>query len=292
MRLPPPLSPGDVVRIVAPAGPFDPEPFEKGLAVLRAHGLVPRYGRGLSSRARYLAGSDERRLAEWNEALADKDARAIWAARGGYGTMRILDRIDPRALARNPRFVVGFSDLTAIHAVLNRAGLVTVHGPVVTQLGRATAPAVRRLFDLVLGRRAPAPFRRLRRVRPGHAEGPLYGGNLTLLAHLAGTAYLPSLEGAVLLVEDIAESPYRLDRAFQSLRLAGVLDGIAGVVIGHLTRCDDDKGGKGRKVLEDLFGSLGVPVVSGAPVGHEDDNHAVLLGAPVRLDATKGILTP
>jgi muramoyltetrapeptide carboxypeptidase len=280
----PALRRGDVVRIVAPAGPFDPVAFDEGIAVLERRGYVARFGNGLRARARYLAGSDERRIDEWNEAVSDGEARAIWAARGGFGAMRILDRLDPRPLVRAPKLVVGFSDITAIHGVLGRAGLISVHGPVMTQLRRVTPASARALWGLLEEQAPPPPLRRLWTVRHGLAQGPLFGGNLTLLAHLAGTRYLPRLRGAVLLVEEVRETPYRLDRSFQSLRLSGALDGVAGILLGHVTGCDDGKL-RGRRVLEECFASLGVPVASGAPIGHEDWNLAVPLGARVRLDA-------
>ncbi len=290
MKRAPALRRGDVVRVIAPAGPFEPEAFTKGLAVLARRGYVPRYGKGLFARARYLAGSDERRVAEWDEAVRDPEARAIIAARGGFGTMRILDRLDLAPLLRAPKVVVGFSDLTAVHGLLAQQGLVSVHGPVVTQLGRLTRSAVTAFFRLLESPAPPPPMTRLARVASGRGEGPLVGGNLTLLAHLAGTRYFPSLRGAVLLVEDVRETPYRLDRSFQTLRLAGTLERLAGVVIGHLTECDDQRV-KGRIVLAECFASLGVPVLAGVPVGHEAKNHAVPLGARVRVDAEARALT-
>src|SRR5512133_2284677 len=166
VRLPPPLRRGDAVRVIAPASPFDPSELERGLAVLRQMGLVPRLRADLGARAGYLAGDDARRLAEWREAVADPEARAIFCARGGYGTMRLLPDLDPGPLLAHPKLLVGFSDITAIHAVLNRAGLATVHGPVLTQLGRAPAAAVAQLEALVFrtaaggataGPGAPAP---------------------------------------------------------------------------------------------------------------------------------------
>ncbi len=290
MKRAPALRKGDVVRVIAPAGPFEPEAFARGLAVLSRRGYVPRHGRGLFARARYLAGSDDRRVAEWDEAVRDPDARAIIAARGGFGTMRILDRLELAPLLRAPKIVIGFSDLTALHGLLARRGLVSVHGPVVTQLGRVTRPALSAFFRLLESPAPPPPMKRLVRISPGCADGHLFGGNLTLLAHLAGTRYLPSLRGAVLLVEDVRETPYRLDRCFQSLRLSGALAGLAAAVIGHLTECDDQRV-KGREVLAECFASLGVPVVAGVPVGHEAENHAFPHGARVRVDADARTLT-
>src|SRR5512137_990473 len=193
---PPSLKRGDVVRIVAPSSPFDPEPFEKGLAVLQDRfGLRPRFREDLFARHEYLAGDDTRRLAEWHEATSDPEARAVWCARGGYGAMRLLPRLEDARIFHPPKVFVGFSDITALHVLLNRNGLVTVHGPVVTQLGRLGTDALDHLEGLLFGGAPPLADRRAPRpppgrgviagttLRPGMASGPLLGGSLTVLSH-------------------------------------------------------------------------------------------------------------
>ncbi len=295
MILPPPLRPGDAVRVVAPSSPFEPAALEKGLEVLSGRlGLRPRMRNDLVARRGYLAGDDARRADEWREAVADPEARAIFCARGGYGAMRILPAVDPAPLLARPRALVGFSDITAIHAVLNRAGLATVHGPVVTQLGRAPDDAVRHLEAVLFGG-APRPnawevpalgagLVAARTIRPGRASGPLLGGTLTILAHLAGTPFAPSLEGAILLLEDVGEKPYRIDRCLTQLRLAGALEGIAALAVGQLTSCDD-AGVLAADVVREAALALGVPAIEGLPVGHDDANFAVPLGARATLVA-------
>jgi muramoyltetrapeptide carboxypeptidase len=288
------LQRGDVVRVVAPSSPFDPDLLGQGLKVLREQlGLVPRHREDLFTRRGYLAGDDRRRLEEWREAVADPEARAIFCARGGYGAMRILDGIDPALLIAQPKLLIGFSDVTAIHAVLNRAGLATVHGPVLTQLGRAPAEAVAHLAALLT--RAPPPessgppaagsgLSAEGIIRAGRVEGPLLGGSLTLLAHLCGSSFLPSLEGAILALEDVDEKPYRLDRYLTQLQLAGALRGLAGVALGQFTNCDG-QGIRGIDVLREWATSLGVPAVEGLSFGHEDANFAIPLGTRATLVA-------
>jgi muramoyltetrapeptide carboxypeptidase len=286
------LKRGDVVRVIAPASPFDPELLEQGISVLRERmGFEPRYRQDLLARRRYLAGDDARRLDEWQEAVGDPVARGIFCARGGYGAMRILDRIDPAPLLARPRVLVGFSDVTALHASLNRAGLATVHGPVLTQLGRAPAEAVDHLAALLTrapapdGSGPPAPGAGLvgeAAVRSGRAEGPLLGGSLTLLAHLCGTPFLPSLRGAILALEDVDERPYRLDRYLTQLRLAGALEGLAGVALGQFTECDA-QGVRGLEVVREWAAELGVPAAEGFAFGHQDRNLALPLGARAAL---------
>ena len=283
------------MRVIAPSSPFDPEAFARGLEVLSTRlGLVPRVRPDVTARRAYLAGDDARRLEEWREAVADPDARAIFVARGGYGAMRILPGIDPAPLLERPKLLVAFSDHTAIHAVLNRAGLATVHGPVVTQLGRAPEDALVHLEALLSGSApragawdVPAPGAGLvaaRSIRAGRATGPILGGTLTLLAHLQGTPFAPRLDGAILLIEDVGEKPYRIDRYLTQLRLSGALDRLAGIAVGQLTGCDED-GVLAADVVREVALALGVPAVEGLPVGHQDANFAVPLGTRATLVA-------
>jgi muramoyltetrapeptide carboxypeptidase len=290
---PPPLRAGDVVRIVAPGSPFPQENLDAGLAVLRERfGLVPRFRADLTARARYLAGDDARRADEWREAVADPEARAILCVRGGYGAMRILPAIDPAPLRDRPKLVVGFSDVTAIHCALNRGGVATIHGPLVTTLGKLPEDALTHLERLLFGRAvragawdAPGPGAGVvgtGTIRAGRATGPLLGGSLTMLAHLCGTPFAPDLAGAIVFIEDVGEKPYRLDRHLTHLRLAGRFDGIAGIAVGQLKDCDDPHG-TGLDVVRAFVRTLGVPAIEGVPVGHEARNFAVPLGTRATL---------
>jgi muramoyltetrapeptide carboxypeptidase len=275
------------VAVVAPASPFDRESFEAGLAVLAAR-YRPAFDGDLFARRRYLAGDDARRRAELDRALADPVARAVFAARGGYGTLRLLAGLRP---PRAPKAVVGFSDLTALHLALQRAGWVTVHGPVVTQLARQPREAVARLFALLEDGTAPPPPLAGTPLVPGIAEGPLVGGNLSLLTRLLGTPRLPRLRDAVLLLEDVGERPYRLDRMWTHLALAGVLGQVRGIALGEFTGCDEPDGAYGSaEVLAELAAETGLPCVAGLPVGHGALNLALPLGARVRLDGAAGTL--
>jgi muramoyltetrapeptide carboxypeptidase len=289
MLRPPPLRAGDVVRVIAPGSAFEAAAFEKGVAVLRDRlGLRPRFRDDITAREGYLAGDDRRRLAEWDEAVADPEARAIFCARGGYGCTRLLPLLDLAPLLAHPRLLVGFSDVTALHALLNGAGLASLHGPVVTQLGRAPEEALAHLEALLLGAppsRPDGPGRGLEgtaTIRPGIASGPLLGGCLALLAHLCGTPWLPSFRGAILFIEDVGEPPYRLDRYLTQLAQSGALRGLAGVAVGQLAGCDLGDGDAAATVRA-LVGSLGVPAIEGLPAGHEDRNLAMPLGARATL---------
>lgn len=284
MRLAPQLRAGDVVRVIAPGSGFEPAAFEAGLAVLRDRlGLKPRFRDDITARDGYLAGGDARRLSEWREAVADPEATAIFCARGGFGATRLLPGIDPAPLLAAPKLLVGFSDVTAIHARLNAAGLATLHGPVVTQLGRAPDDAVQHLAALLFGAEAAggAPAGRgldgTATIRQGRVTGPVLGGSLTLLASLCGTPWQPSLRGAILFFEDVGERPYKLDRYLTQLTLSGALDGLAGVAVGQLSGCDDGDGAAAATVRR-LVQALDVPAIEGLPAGHEDRNLALPLG--------------
>jgi muramoyltetrapeptide carboxypeptidase len=275
------------VAVVAPAGPFDRESFEAGLRVLAAR-YRPRWDAGLLGRHRYLAGGDARRLDELASALADDDVRAVFAARGGYGTMRLLAKLGVAGLPPKP--VVGFSDLTALHLALQAAGWASIHGPVVTQLGSQPAAVAGQLWALLETPAVPPPLAGTRLVG-GAAEGPLLGGNLSVLTRLVGTPFLPPLDGAVLLLEDVGERPYRLDRMWTHLALAGVFDRISAIALGAFTDCEEAGAGyTSAEVLADLAGEVGLPCLADLPIGHGAVNVPVPLGVRVRLDAEAGVL--
>lgn len=258
--------------------------FDRGLEVLAAR-YRPQLGAHVRDTHGYLAGLDTARAADLQHALDAREMGAVFAARGGYGAMRLLPSLRLDAVTRP---LVGFSDATALHLALQVSGRRSLHGPVVTQLGRSPPDVVAGLFSVLEGG-VPAPLHGERTVVGGRVEGPLLGGNLSVLTRLIGTPWLPSLAGGVLLLEDVGERPYRLDRMWTHLRLAGLLDGLAGVVFGEFTGCDEP-GCTSASVLDELAQSLGVPCVAGLPIGHGELNHAVPLGARVRLDADAGRL--
>lgn len=279
----PALRPGDPVAAVAPAGPFDRASFEAGLEIIAARYRV-HYDPGALTRHRYLAGTDERRLRELAAALTDTGSRAVFCARGGYGMMRLLAGLEGIAPAAKP--VVGFSDITALHQLLQRQGLVSLHAPNLSQLSRLDARTHERLFSLLESQAPAAELTGTDTYVAGTAEGPLLGGNLSVLTRLLGTPYLPPLEGSVLLLEDVGERPYRLDRMWTHLALAGVFRQVRGIALGEFTGCDEkDADYSGADVLRELALGTGLPCAAGFPVGHGGENQPVPLGVRVRLDA-------
>ncbi|WP_373047232.1 LD-carboxypeptidase [Vulgatibacter sp.] len=266
--------------MVAPSGPFPADRYERGRAVLEARGF--RVKEFLPSAPhRYLAGTDEERLAGLHAAFADPEVRAVFAARGGYGAMRLLPGLDVAAIAASRKALVGFSDVTALHLALQQAGARSVHGPVVTRLGEEPPEALDRLFALLAGE-APAPLQG-RTLVPGSARGRLLGGNLSVLTRLIGTRWMPSLAGCLLLVEDVGERPYRLDRIWSHLELTGLLDGVAGFVLGDFTGCDDASV-DAQTLMAELVAAAGKPTLAGFPIGHGDVHLAVPLGTAARIE--------
>jgi muramoyltetrapeptide carboxypeptidase len=285
------LRPGESVAVIAPAGPFDRESFEAGVAVVAERYRV-QYDPGIFLRHRYLAGDDHRRLAELNHALADHSIRGIFCARGGYGTMRLLQKLQPQGSAKLAKPLVGFSDITALHQWRQSQGIVSIHGPVLTQLGRLGRPTSERLFSLLESNAPAKPLHGTTSFVEGTAEGPLLGGNLSVFTRLLGTPFMPALDGAVLLLEDVGERPYRLDRMWTHLELAGVFRKVSGIALGSFTHCEErDATYSSQEVLRELAVATGLPCAIGFPIGHGDINEPVALGVRVRLDATTAQLT-
>jgi muramoyltetrapeptide carboxypeptidase len=286
---PPPLRPGDAVAVVAPSGPFDREAALAGIAWLEKRYRVT-YRPSLFAKDGYLAGRDQRRIDELQSAL-DGDVGAVVAARGGYGLSRIAHLIDWRRARRRPRWIVGFSDLTVLHVEAWRRGFGSVHGAMVCSLGRANAGARRQWIDTLERPTQERTWRGLAKWRRGRATGTLVGGNLAILHACAAAARLSIPKGAVVLLEDIGERPYRVDRMLTNLVTSGHLRRASAIVVGGFTDC---VAGPDRtsveKVLKERLASLDVPVVAGLPVGHGARNDAIVLGRRAEVRADRGTL--
>jgi muramoyltetrapeptide carboxypeptidase len=289
MLRPPPLRPGDRIAIVSPSSPVNPELLGEGVAR-----LAERYRPVLDEHAldaqRYLAGPDAVRAAALRAALGDTDTRAVFCARGGSGAGRLLPLLDWGSLPR--KLLVGCSDITVLHGALQATGRTSIHGPVVTQTATQPQGVMEELFHLLEGG-TPAPLTGATPLVEGVAEGPLLGGNLAVLVSLLGTAWFPDTRGAVLLLEDDGEQPYRLDRLWTHLRNAGVLAGLAGLALGDFTNCERPGADFSvRDVLRTLAEESQLPCAVGFQVGHGQINRPLSLGTRVRLDAGKGTLLP
>ena len=287
---PPALAPGDAISIIAPCGPFDRTLLLRGAGFLAKHFRVEIDWRLFRSQG-YLAGSDQERLDELNRALGSAEIRAIVCARGGYGATRIAHLADWRSFADDPKWIVGFSDVTALHAEASRLGIASLHAHNAAGLGRGDSIA-RDLWRRSLEQ--PAQSRHYSELEPwrgGRALGPLAGGNLTLLATCAAAGRLRLAPGCVLAIEDVGEAPYRIDRMLTALLASGALDAVAGVLVGEFVDCMGRFGVKVEDVLRERLDQLRVPVLAGFPFGHGRRNDPLPLGLPGKLDASRGTLT-
>ncbi|WP_307827647.1 LD-carboxypeptidase [Planomonospora sp. ID82291] len=276
---------------MAPSGPVDPVRLARGTAVLAGLGLKVVTGAHVLDRDRYLAGSDAARAADLQRAWCDPAVAAVLCARGGYGATRILDLLDWAAMrAAGPKTLVGSSDVTALHRALEvRLGLVSWFGPMpaaplLADPGGPEPRSLERLAAALFGGAESVTGDRV--IAPGSAAGPITGGNLSLLAALCGTPYRLRAEGRIVLLEDVGEAPYRIDRMLTQLLGTGALDGAAGFALGSWTGCGDP-----HPVLRERLGGLGVPVVAGLPVGHGTPQLSVPMGALGGIDAESCSLT-
>lgn len=290
MRFPPALDAGARVALVAPSGPLrDEGDLERAVANARSFGWEPVAGDHVLKSDGYFAGSDEQRLADFAAATADDSIDGIWCLRGGYGAMRLLDAIDYDAWRWKPKSLIGYSDITALHSAIGaRADLVTFHGPtaraVMTDFSRDSLRA------MVSSRASPIAMehRDARTVCSGRARGRLAGGNLSLVAALMGTPYAVDLHGAILVLEDVNEAVYRIDRMLTQLVLSGGLAKCAGLVFGRFTEIPSDPADDERpieRIFREVAHRIGVPCISDATFGHVDDQFTLPLGATATLDA-------
>jgi muramoyltetrapeptide carboxypeptidase len=304
--LPARLSPGDTVGVVAPASAtFQTVDIAIARESLEGLGLEVRIGKHVLARHGYLAGRDEDRAADINAFFADREVRAVLPIRGGWGSSRVLPHLDYDLIRNNPKVVVGFSDITALHmGILAKTGLVTFHGP--NGMGRWDEWSLDYFRRVLFGGEAvtfgnPTKLsdrnaltqteHRVQTITPGTARGRLLGGNLTVLTAILGSPYVPSFDGAILFLEDVGEDLYRVDRMFTQLKLAGVLERIRGFAFGTCAECEPGEGFASltlEEILGDHIKPLGVPAWFGAMIGHQTPQWTVPVGIDAEIDATKG----
>jgi len=305
------LQPGDTIGLVVPAGPVNRERIDRAIDRITQLGFhIKTYG-DIYRRTNYLAGDDVTRAAELMDAFADPHTSAVWCARGGYGVVRLLERIDFKVIRHNPKIFVGFSDITILHlAIQQRAQLVTFHGPNLQDgfgkpdaMPAANAAALWRAlmadeqtandggytFDV-----SGADPTSLRTIVPGTARGPITGGNLAVLCGLMGTPFEIETAGHVLFLEDVSERVYRIDRYLSQLMLASKLQSAAGILLGTFSYDDDDPADSPEAVaalLDDYCGRLEIPVLAGFPAGHAQYNLTLPMGAIAEMDADHPTVT-
>jgi muramoyltetrapeptide carboxypeptidase len=311
---PPRLREGDLVGLVAPGGFVTEDGVAESIENLEAAGFKVKVGKNLLKRSGYFAGVDQERADDLNEMFADDDVFGVWCARGGYGAIRLLERLDYEIIRKHPKPLIGYSDVTALHgALFDRVGLISFHGPV----GISTFDefSVQSFRDVVMNPRPtyefPYPDRDLKKLRDdadnykrvtvvgGKAEGRLAGGNLSVVASLVGTPFEFDFKDKIVYLEEVSEEPYRVDRMLSQLLLAGAFDYVKGVALGVFRSCVPDKDHPSiyensftvSEVVRDRLGGIGAPVATGFPFGHVNEKITIPYGANAALDADAVTLT-
>ncbi len=296
--IPPPLRPGDCIGLFAPAGPVrDHAELDRGIAVLHGLGFQTKQPVHRQSFSDYLAAPDHARLDELHDLLRDESVRALMAVRGGFGCLRIMAGLDFDHVRRHPKLIIGFSDISILlNSVTSRTGLVTLHGPVVTSLARASSATILALADFLAGRKINyAGEQQIKVLRSGRATGVIRGGNLTSLVHLLNTPWEVDWPGSLLFLEDTGESMYRLDRMLTQLYHAGALENLAGIILGSFdsmsngTKERDLAEFVGHRLLE-LTRRFDYPVWTGFPLGHRETNFPVPIGRTGVMDSDSASL--
>lgn len=300
---PPRLHKGDVIGIVSPASaPSAQEKIDKGVQYLEHLGYRVKVGQHVMAQCGYLAGTDEQRAQDLNDMLRDPTVKAVFAVRGGYGTPRLLNLVDYRAVRRNPKIIVGYSDLTALQlAIFQKTGLVTFSGPMVgVEMCDTIDPFTEECFWRLVtsssrvGNLQNPGGEKLVAYNKGKVDGTLIGGNFSLLASLMGTPYLPDLRRSLLVLEDVDEAPHRVDRMFAQLRHAGILNSIAGLILGKFTDCVPSDPSKPyltiEQVLQEAVGRVSCPVLTNLQYGHITKKLTLPLGIRALIDSRAGTM--
>ncbi|WP_026210060.1 S66 peptidase family protein [Flexithrix dorotheae] len=299
---PQPLKKGDTIGIVAPASAVpDPERVKEFVSFLESKGYKVMIGEHVFERFGYLAGTDEQRASDINKMFENPEVKAIIAARGGWGGARLLELIDYELIKNNPKIIMGYSDVTSLLLGINhKTDLITFHGPVGISdwnkftLKNFTKLAIKNKTIKLKGHKKDEEDLEKGRfmINGGKATGKLYGGNLTVLCTMIGSEYLPDFSGSILLIEDVGERVYKVDRYLVQLKLAGVLDKVAGIVFSSCNSCDPEeipeKGFSLKQILQQNIEPLGIPAFFGTMIGHIDEQYTLPIGMEVEINADKG----
>ncbi|GEN75592.1 S66 peptidase family protein [Chryseobacterium hagamense] len=296
------LKKGDAIAVISPAGSVEPAQLEKGIEMIRKKGYEPVLGEHLYtkfSNGYSYAGTEEERLKEMNRALNDPGISAIWASRGGYGCQHLINGIDLKGFAKNPKWYIGYSDNTVIQSYLLKKGFASVHGQTVkTSSFGVTEESYDLIFDILNGSLPEYSIQPHEKNKPGSIKGELVGGNLALIYALLGTKYSFDFKDRILFIEDIGENFYALDRMIMSLELAGAFNKISGLVIGGMTNMGDEKENKqyeesfdefAYRLISERIAKYDFPVVFGFPNGHIRDNRPLIIGGEIHVEIDKTV---
>ena len=288
MKRPPNLEKGDQIGIVAPARKISLKELEPAFSIFKKEGFQLAYEEELFSVDNQFGGNDEQRAAYFQKLLDDDAVKAIISARGGYGSVRIIDKIDFNKFGQNPKWIIGFSDITVFHSHINRNfDIQTLHASMPLSFPQNTAAALSGLFDLIKGVRPDYEFAASQMNRNGRANDELTGGNLSVLYSLLGSNSFPRLNGKILFIEDLDEYLYHIDRMMIGLKRAGIFDDISGLIVGGMTDMNDNDipfGKTAEEIILDAVKPFNFPVCFGFPAGHIDDNRPLIMGAEIMME--------
>lgn len=289
MQHPPFLQPDDQIRIVSPSGKIDPQWIDAAADTLFGWGFMPVSGQNAKSVYGRYAGTVDERLADLYNAFINLDVKAILCSRGGYGVMQLLDKISPELIQSNPKWLIGYSDITALHALMQKNGLMSIHAPMARHIAENDDYAAQTLLQILSGNLPEYGFEPHPLNRDGKCVGILRGGNLSVLMGLRGTPYDFDPNGTVLFLEDIGERPYHVERMLLNLKMGGVLKNLSGLIIGQFTDYNEDELMMKplQEMIYDLVAEYDYPVAFNFPVGHVSDNYPLICGAKVSLKIDK-----
>jgi muramoyltetrapeptide carboxypeptidase len=294
MITPPYLQKGDTIAIVATARKHIVKSLQPTIDLLESWGLHVVFGNSIGLEENQLAGSDAQRAADLQEQLDNPSIKAIWCARGGYGTVRVVDLIDFTQFKKHPKWLVGFSDVTVLHNHLNTMGYKSIHGIMPISLAKATPEAIESLRLSLFGQPLqyaidPHPMNRL-----GKASGELVGGNLSILYSLLGSPSAIDCKDKILYIEDLDEYLYHIDRMMMNLKRNGCLESLKGIIVGSMTDMKDNDipwGKNALEIIQDVTKKLNIPIIFNFPAGHIHDNRALILGNNITIDVTENCST-
>lgn len=288
MITPPYLQKGETIAIVSTARKISKEELQPALNLLESWGFKTVLGKTIGMEENQFAGSDELRAADFQKMLDDPNIKAIWCARGGYGTVRIIDKLDFSAFKKNPKWIVGYSDITVLHSHIHNFGIETLHAQMCLEIENKTIETAESIQNILFGKDCNIQIQRTDSfASPVIVRGELIGGNLSVLYSLCGSASEMKTDGKILFIEDLDEMLYHIDRMMMNLKRSGYLKNLKALIIGGMTEMKDNKvyfGKTAEEIIFDLVKEYNYPVISNFPAGHIKDNRALIFGREIKID--------
>ncbi|WP_378180996.1 LD-carboxypeptidase [Aquimarina sp. SS2-1] len=294
MLKPDSLQKGDKIAIVATARKITQKEIDEATNILKSWGLHPVIGTTIGLENNQFAGTDEERRLDFQKMLDDTEIKAIWCARGGYGTVRIMDQLDFSGFIKHPKWIIGYSDITVLHSHIHNLNIATLHAAMPIDIHKGTEASRHSLRDTLFGRKQNYTITSSKKNKLGNCSGKLIGGNLSILYSLCGSVSSVDTKGKILCIEDLDEYLYHIDRMLQNLKRNGYFNDLAGLIVGGMTKMHDNNtsfGKNAEEIIWDVVKGYDFPVAFDFPMGHIEDNRALVLGAEVSLHVSDDVTT-